>query len=242
MTWRDAGRAAMPVTIRVKCAWDSAPASGSANCETWSSYCSDMNDACEREEFAGPPAFTGVQKYATSPDEIPAPWGKKFKGTDVDVGSDKGTSNPQSAVPSSSPVGSDVSSKTVDRSDSNSSSSTNAATSNDTKTVTSHKMVATSSCVLGKAAKTSETRATLSTAANKPVADGAPITTGGSPEATAFCSTSGDDSNNEKKCNSLPLQVSTHGRCGPEFGQTCSGSGFGDCCSRSASENLVIKF
>lgn len=199
-----------------KMCWDSAPASGSANCETWSSYCSDMNDACEKEKFEGPPAFTGAQKYATSPDEIPAPWGKKFKGTDVDVGAEEGTGSPQPAVPTSSPVGSDVSSKTVEGSESNSSSPTSAATSSGIKTVTSHKIVATSS-----------------TAPNTTLADDAPSTTSGSPEATAFCSANGDDRDNGKKCNSLPLQVSTHGRCGPEFGQTCSGSGFGDCCSRS---------
>jgi len=64
--------------------WDSAPASGSANCYTWSDYCQRMNDACEAGEFQGPPAFQGEEKFAHVPGEIPPMWNDVFKGTDVD--------------------------------------------------------------------------------------------------------------------------------------------------------------
>ncbi|KAM3545697.1 putative endo-beta-1,4-glucanase D [Beauveria bassiana] len=60
-----------------KSCWDSAPASGSANCYTWSDYCTAMNDACERKEWRGPPAFDGKEKYATKPGAIPEPWNVK---------------------------------------------------------------------------------------------------------------------------------------------------------------------
>ncbi|KAH8713123.1 putative endo-beta-1,4-glucanase D [Beauveria bassiana] len=60
-----------------KSCWDSAPASGSANCYTWSDYCTAMNDACERKEWRGPPAFDGKEKYATKPKAIPEPWNVK---------------------------------------------------------------------------------------------------------------------------------------------------------------------
>ncbi|EGX90755.1 endoglucanase B [Cordyceps militaris CM01] len=130
-----------------KVCWDSARASGSANCYTWSDYCTAMNDACEREEFQGPPAFDGKEKYATAPDDIPEPGGD----TEMGGGEERVTATTSQAPP-------------------------------------------------GEPACTKTARA----------GDGKTIGGGG-----------------------LKWDVSKDGKCGPEFGQTCSGSAFGNCCSKN---------
>ncbi len=148
--------------------WDAAPASGSANCHVWSDYCAGMDAACEREEFDGPPAFEGKEKFATTPREIPAPWNvNHFEETRVGNGEPEPTT----------------------------------ATSTATTMATS-------------LSPSTSTSTSTSTAA------GSGSTTAESPQGT--------------NKSSLALQISTHGKCGPEFGQTCSGSAFGGCCSMNA--------
>ncbi|TQW00743.1 hypothetical protein V2A60_001793 [Cordyceps javanica] len=152
--------------------WDSAPASGSANCYTWSDYCSAMNDACEREEFDGPPPFRGKEKFATAPGQVPEPWGEERVAA--------------RAVDESTMVREMTADVRRDASES----------ANATESV---------------AGTPSQTTATA--AGGRPTEDNQPG--GGSQRSGGL------------------LEVSTHGKCGPEFKQTCSGSRFGDCCSNS---------
>lgn len=83
-----------------KLCWATAPASGSENCYTWSDYCKEMDQSCERGEFEGPPAFEGKEKYAAVPGDIPQPWDIKAADTEHSEGSDnsdeKGSNDAQS--------------------------------------------------------------------------------------------------------------------------------------------------
>ncbi|KAJ6783225.1 hypothetical protein PWT90_01143 [Aphanocladium album] len=157
--------------------WESAPASGSANCYTWSRYCSDMNDACEREEFDGPPAFEGKEKFATTPGEIPEPWNNHFAETGVEEKKKHDDSEEQ------------------------------------------------------QASTTSTT--TTTTAAAKPPSTKTEATKGTETPAAGDEADKNGTVGHDGKKSSVVLEISTHGKCGPEFGQTCSGSVFGDCCSKS---------
>lgn len=159
--------------------WDSAPASGSANCYTWSDYCTVMNDACERQEFDGPAAFKGKEKFVATPGDIPEPWNKKAP---------EETSSKVSDGPEPTTVRTEV------RSGGSSSS---------------------------KTADSPETSKTTTETPSKTAADSSKST-----QATKTTEAGGASSG-------LPRQTSTHGKCGPEFGQTCSGSAFGDCCSKN---------
>lgn len=58
--------------------WDGAPPSGDANCGVWQGYCREAESGCQAGRFEGPPGFTGQEKMAEVPGEIPAPWNDAF--------------------------------------------------------------------------------------------------------------------------------------------------------------------
>lgn len=198
--------------------WDSSPASGSANCYTWSQYCTDMNDACEREEFTGPPAFAGKEKFATKPGEIPEPWNNHFAETKVgeeEAGEGEGKTSTTVAV--------ETPSKTAESAVET--SSTRAESADETPSKTAKSVNETSSKTAESANETQMSTLTPTTSQTD------------APKATQTSGT-GEEGGKEpagkdgEKSSEL-WEVSTHGKCGPEFGQTCSGSMYGNCCSKS---------
>lgn len=168
-----------------KMCWDSAPASGSANCYTWSDYCSNMNDACERKEYEGPPRFEGKEKFAPAPGAIPEVWNNVFAGTNVGAKGDGSAGAPESKTTTASGVSTTLSKA-------------------------SSKTMMQSATTLVTVSTTASTRSAVVE----------------SPAAGPTGTREPDDG----KSSGL-VDVSTGGQCGPEVGQTCSGSVFGDCCS-----------
>ncbi|KAK5998705.1 putative endo-beta-1,4-glucanase D [Cladobotryum mycophilum] len=91
--------------IQSKQCWGTAPPVGSANCDTWSAYCQQMNDECEAGHFTGPPKFKGVEKSAPLPGPIPKPWNDVFeKGRDaVSIGKVSAEQSPKDETPKEDP-------------------------------------------------------------------------------------------------------------------------------------------
>lgn len=56
-----------------------APPVGLKNCDIWGAYCEQINQACKRNEFIGPPPFVGQEKVAPVPGELPAVWNNVFE-------------------------------------------------------------------------------------------------------------------------------------------------------------------
>ncbi|OAA60760.1 endoglucanase B [Cordyceps fumosorosea ARSEF 2679] len=235
--------------------WDSARASGSANCYTWSDYCTAMNDACEREEFTGPPAFRGKEKFATKPGNIPEPWGtRNSKGDERESPAGEKKKADDGGAPDGekkkaddgeSPAGEkktddggspDGEKKKVD--DGESPAGEKKKVDDGESPAGEKKKVDDGESPSGEKKKVDDGE---SPAGEKKKADDdvavtttTMVTEVRTKTATKSTTKSTDTATVGGGGGTVVWEVSKDGKCGPEFGQTCSRSAFGDCCSKKA--------
>lgn len=85
--------------------WDGAPPSGDANCIVWQTYCREAEAGCQAGRVQGPPGFTGQERMAEVPGEIPEPWNSKaargddYEASEAMAGTTRQSRSPPSPTP-----------------------------------------------------------------------------------------------------------------------------------------------